>query len=119
MRRSATVGFPETLASGAFSFGPAPYAVPSSGNASAPSSKPSTPQGEWAYNSYSFRVPTSSELVGKRLVVFLNNFGNGTSSYDNVTLTAVPEPSTLASLAVGGVALVLARVRRIRSARTA
>lgn len=70
--------------------------------------------GQWATNSFTFDSAARPDLVGKQLVVFLNNFDlpNSASYYDNVTLTAapnqaaVPEPASLALwsfLAVGGI----------------
>ena len=62
--------------------------------------------GDWASNSVSFDSSTTPNLVGKHLDIFLNNFLNGTSYYDNVTLSAatVPEPGSLAMLAGFGLA---------------
>ena len=62
---------------------------------------------EWALNSFSFNSATTPELVGKQLIIFLNNFGDGSSSYDNVALVTpqpVPLPSTFWLLvpALGG-----------------
>lgn len=51
-------------------------------------------EGNWSVNSYSFDTTETPSLVGSQLVVFLNNFGDGVSFYDNVTLASAPSPSS-------------------------
>ena len=59
--------------------------------------------GNWALNSYSSVPVSDPTLLGKRLIVFLNNFGSGATYYDNVsvrvTASATPEPGSIALLA--------------------
>jgi len=44
--------------------------------------------GEWALNTFSFNSSTTPDLVGKQLVVILANSDNGTSFFDNISLSA-------------------------------
>lgn len=75
--------------------------------------------GEWVSNSFSFNSATTTSLIGQEMIVFLNNFNDGTSYYDNVRLSQVPEPTTLAIWSLlGGIGLVAGhRRRRHRRAR--
>ncbi len=68
--------------------------------------------GNWALNAFSFNSADTPGLIGKELIVFLNNFDVrpevGTSYYDNVSLSArpaaVPEPASL--VIWGGIGIV-------------
>jgi hypothetical protein len=75
--------------------------------------------GTYADYSTGFTTGTSESFIGQSLFVLLGSdvaAGNNPISYDNVrlTLTAVPEPSTLA-LAMGGLALFAVRRWRRRT----
>lgn len=76
--------------------------------------------GSWVLNTFSFNSSTTPSLVGEQLVVFLNSFGDGTSTYDNVTLSAapapaaVPEPASLVLLSTGASGLLRMAHRRQR-----
>jgi hypothetical protein len=48
-------------------------------------------------------------LVGQHLVIFIGNTQVAETDFDNVRLTAVPEPSTLALLTLGAVGLLAVR----------
>jgi|GEM_PF-6108013 len=79
--------------------------------------------GNWALNSYSFNSAATPSLIGKELIVFLNNFDVhpevGTSYYDNVRLSAVPatvpEPASLAIWGGISIAGLVVGWRRKRS----
>ncbi len=74
--------------------------------------------GEWDRNSFTFSSTNTPSLVGSELVVFLNNFGPSTSYYDNVSLVAVPEPTSLLMLSSTATLIYLARrLRKKRSVR--
>jgi PEP-CTERM motif len=70
--------------------------------------------GNWAWNSFTFNSSTTPNLVGQELIVFLNNFDDGTSYYDNVSLSSVPEPSSviLAGIGIYGIVTFGRRSRR-------
>lgn len=68
-------------------------------------------QGNWATNSISWDSASDPGLVGSTLSVLLNNFAAGDTVYfDNIEITAVPEPGSLALLGMG--TLLVARRRR-------
>ncbi|QDT11010.1 hypothetical protein K239x_30030 [Planctomycetes bacterium K23_9] len=71
-------------------------------------------EGQWALNSFSFETGGDDSLSGQELIVFLNNFDTGSSYYDNVSLSVstVPEPSSVCILSVGLLALIVGRRRR-------
>jgi len=56
--------------------------------------------GNWTLNSFTSAPLTAPTLVGKHLIVFLNNFGTGATYYDSISVTAsaTPEPGSLALL---------------------
>jgi len=49
--------------------------------------------GGWATNAFTFDSAAVTTVVGQQLVIFLNNFGAGTSYYDAVVLTSVANPA--------------------------
>jgi hypothetical protein len=49
-----------------------------------------------------------ADMTGS-LQVILSNYGNANVGFDNVRLTSVPEPATLALLAIGGIGALLRR----------
>jgi hypothetical protein len=65
----------------------------------------------WAPFSYSFQAGSNQTVVA-----FLNNtpLGNNYAGLDNVTLTAVPEPSSLVLLGAG-LSFLASRARKLRS----
>ncbi len=73
---------------------------------------PST--GEWAFNSFSFNSATTTALVGKELIVFLNNNSTGgdVSYYDNVRLQAVSEPQSITLVCLIGFGVFVRQLRR-------
>ena len=79
--------------------------------------------GGWAVNSTLFDSNTQPSVVGKKLILFLNNYGDAFSEsyYDNVTLSIVPEPSRALLMLVGLAAAFLRRHRHplIRSSKAA
>jgi len=64
------------------------------------------PNGGWVRNSFTFSGSDFQSLAGQQLVVFLNNFSSGTSFYDSVSISVVPEPSTSLMVLAGVLALV-------------
>jgi hypothetical protein len=74
---------------------------------------------DWQTFTYSFTVPTGASYIGKSLgirLTGLNNYYMGELCYDNVHLsvTSVPEPSTLALLAAGLLGLLAYAWRKRR-----
>ena len=65
--------------------------------------------GAWETNTFTYDSTTMPSQVGKQLIVFLNNFNEGTSYYDNIALQTVPEPTGLALALIGTLALFAAR----------
>ena len=70
--------------------------------------------GEWAFNSFSFNSATTTALVGKELIIFLNNNGTGgdVSYYDNVRLQAVPEPHGITLVCLIGFGVLVRQLGR-------
>lgn len=69
--------------------------------------------GEWAVNQFVFDSSTNPAVVGKELILFLNNYGDALSEsyYDQVLLQAIPEPNRAMLLLLGGLLLGLRRKR--------
>lgn len=69
--------------------------------------------GGWATNSTLFDSASQPSVVGKKLILFLNNYGDAFSEsyYDNITLAIVPEPGRAMLVFIGCGFLMLRRRR--------
>jgi hypothetical protein len=79
--------------------------------------QPALTVGSWVEWTRTYSAATMADYVGQPLTISfgIQNGGGARTQFDNVTLTAVPEPSSLGMLAVGAVGIgigVIAKKRR-------
>ena len=69
------------------------------------------PQGVWTYASVTATAGAGTHSVGA-YILDINADANADFYFDDMSLTVVPEPTTLALAGLGGLSLLLARCRR-------